>query len=80
MCAALLLEIWHNTSLSSRGKHPELTVAVPMPEYEDVWNLQEQLPKSEDIDGTPMCDFYLRCCDRVPYIVDLNNVQKEMLN
>lgn len=54
--------------------------ALPLPEYEDVWDLQEQLPKGEDIDDTPMYDFYLRCCDRVPYITDLNNMEKDTLN
>lgn len=47
--------------------------AMPLPEYEDVWDLQEQLPKGEEIDGTPMFDFFMRCCDRVPYITDLQN-------
>lgn len=53
---------------------------LPLPEYEDVWDLQEQLPKGEDIDDTPMYDFYIRCCDRVPYITDLNNIGKDTLN
>lgn len=47
--------------------------AMPLPEYEDVWDLQEALPKGEEIDGTPMFDFFMRCCDRVPYITDLQN-------
>lgn len=49
--------------------------SMPLPdEYDDVWDLQEHLPKGEDIDNTPMYDFYIKCCDRVPYIIDLKDI------
>ena len=54
--------------------------ALPLPEYEDVWDLQEELPSGEEIDGTPICDFYLKCCDRVPYIVDLKKMKENCTN
>lgn len=54
--------------------------AMPLPEYDDVWDLQEDLPSGEEIDGTPICDFYLKCCDRVPYIVDLKRMRENCKN
>lgn len=51
--------------------------SLPLPEeYDDVWDLQEALPSGEEIDGTPICEFYLKCCDRVPYIMDLRKMKE----